>query len=396
MEAEEPRGEDATADGTTSSPVAGHDVAATTLPGAPAPGTWGHLPADPFPTGFTGTAIWGGDRLYVWGFMPAIDRYHPAGPPAGASWDPVDDAWTMLPEVSDVDGSRPVWSGNELFLPGVEKAGAAYDPREGTWRHLPPPPVRVRHEVVAWTGMELVVWGPVPGTEPGRSGPTMEGAAYDPASDTWRMLPRSPLSGRTEIGWTWTGTEVVVWGGSEQRDRWTFVQLADGAAYNPATNRWRKLAPSPLSARSSRLVWTGREVLVLGGMVDAPEMGFDSLDDSAAYDPATDSWRKIATPGTEAVVLFIDPVWTGRGVIARGYAPGDYALRWVAYDPAAEVWRALPPSPPARFFEGASLMWSGSELLAWGPLWDCHLNCDQSVNVVGSIGLRFTPIDAGG
>ncbi len=54
---------------------------------------------------------------------------------------------------------------------------------------------------------------------------------------------------------------MIVWGGSSySRSR------ADGAAYNPATDSWRKLLPAPLRPRHYRsATWTGSEVIVFGG-----------------------------------------------------------------------------------------------------------------------------------
>ncbi len=38
----------------------------------------------------------------------------------------------------------------------------------------------------------------------------------------------------------WTGTEMIVWGGGDAN-----TDLADGAAYDPATNSWRKRSHPP-------------------------------------------------------------------------------------------------------------------------------------------------------
>jgi hypothetical protein len=89
-----------------------------------------------------------------------------------------------------------------------------------------------------------------------------DGAAYDPAADRWRPLPDSPLAARISAAELWTGTEALFWGGSNG----TYNNyMADGAAYSPSTDRWRRLPA--WSGRIADSVWTGREMIVWGGIV---------------------------------------------------------------------------------------------------------------------------------
>ncbi len=64
---------------------------------------------------------------------------------------------------------------------------------------------------------------------------------------------------------------------------------------------WRELPSAPLSPRANaQAVWTGQEVIVLGGETQPCPPNADCvsasplLRDGAAYDPATDSWHPIA------------------------------------------------------------------------------------------------------
>ncbi len=101
---------------------------------------------------------------------------------------------------------------------------------------------------------------------------------------------------------------MVVWGGVTGSVVNKTRPAGDGAAYDPVTNRWRRLAPSPLSPRlEARLVWTGRQVVVAGGQTTAPtsrsghdssgmwiaEIAGPSSPQSASYDPATDTWSRL-------------------------------------------------------------------------------------------------------
>jgi hypothetical protein len=78
-----------------------------------------------------------------------------------------------------------------------------------------------------WAGRELVVWG-------GTLGHTIppHGETYDPTSDTWSAMPRSPLRARYQPIAVWTGTSVLIWGGQDAR---SWDRLTDGAAFNPST-----------------------------------------------------------------------------------------------------------------------------------------------------------------
>ena len=67
-----------------------------------------------------------------------------------------------------------------------------------------------------------------------------------PGSAGWARLPRAPIAPRSEYAAVWTGKQMIVWGGYSGN-----TQYGDGAAYDPATRTWSKLAAGPLPARTS-------------------------------------------------------------------------------------------------------------------------------------------------
>ena len=96
-----------------------------------------------------------------------------------------------------------------------------------------------------WTGSEMIVFGGMSsvGTTYG------DGSRYDPATDTWQLLPASGSPGaRQSHVAVWTGTEMVVWGGRAD---------ATGGRYNPATDSWSPTAladaPQPRANAERRL-----------------------------------------------------------------------------------------------------------------------------------------------
>lgn len=127
----------------------------------------------------------------------------------------------------------------------------------GRWSALPAAPIAPRQGAsVAWTGKELIVWGGASGPHGGQL--HADGAAYDPAKQTWHLLPPAPLSPRTGQAAAWTGHEMVVWGGYTRVGANASSVTGSGAAYDPATNRWQSLPSAPLSPRADALgVWSG-------------------------------------------------------------------------------------------------------------------------------------------
>ena len=280
--------------------------------------------------------------------------------------------WTDLPRPP---GPRArgvsLWIGNALFFWGGDSgnAGTSYasgwlfDPVARRWHAITRAPLAVRSLAAAvWTGDEVLVWGGF-----ARGAMFADGAAYDPATGTWRVLPPAPLSARAPVATVWTGTEMIVWGSTSRNQ----PGARDGAAFDPRSNRWRAIAAAPVALNlagwpSPSTVWTGREMLVIGSLLDNNNAA--TLPDATglAYDPATDTWRKL--PSVRLSPQASAAAWTGSGVLAL-----DYERRAAFYDPRRNAWRRL-PGPPVEACEAApDLAATGGVALAQGcgyALWD--------------------------
>ncbi|GAB2842570.1 hypothetical protein GCM10022221_47210 [Actinocorallia aurea] len=204
-----------------------------------------------------------------------------------------------------------------------------------------------------WTGAEMVVWGGAVGKEvpEGRKvrvvvEPRSDGAAYDPASDRWRVLPAAPLPGRERPILLWTGERVLVFGGHRR----TEAPLSDGAAYDPAADSWEALPDAPV-ALPDHAVWTGTEAV------------FVTTRGGTAYDPARRSWRLL--PKSPPLEWVEDVVWTGSEAIVLG-STGRPNLAATAYDPAADRWRRL-PVPDISSSSGAAAVWTSGRLFLVSP-----------------------------
>jgi hypothetical protein len=262
------------------------------------------------------------------------------------------------------------WTGNELIVfpqyrPGLDTpaAGLAYDPDTQEWRMLTPPPELRGHPAVVWTGTRLLIWG---GTvdDDGVEGFTLSntGFSYDPATDAWAALPAAPLDPQTYPFHVWTGQELIVWGGSVYSQDCCFTGTTSGAAYNPDTGRWRLLSDSPLGSRNPGVgVWTGTE-MIIGGNGDQT----DGDATWAAYDPVSDLWRRLPDPPVRAGDVYRG-VWTGSEVIfAQDGGDRDTVpqSRLYAFDPATDTWRE-PAAPGQSVYQTASV-WTGEYILFWG------------------------------
>jgi hypothetical protein len=172
-------------------------------------------------------------------------------------------------------------------------------------------------------------------------------------------LPAPPLEARAAHSVVWTGREVIVWGG--WRDDLASLAFADGAAYDPATGTWRTIAPAPIPGRGYHAAaWTGTEMIVVGGEA-AGQVG---VADGAAYDPATDRWRLLP----DAPRAFP----TGSPPPQSAAWADDHLVVWMrdtdevfALDPDSGAWATLAsttlPDPAYR----AALRWTGEELIAF-------------------------------
>jgi hypothetical protein len=167
---------------------------------------------------------------------------------------------------------------------------------------------------------------------------------------TWRAIAQPALSPREDAPSIWTGTEWLVFGGRQGN-----AALADGAAYDPATDRWRPLTP-PISMHPGAIaVWTGHVVAVLakqGGWI---------------YDPTADTWTDLPLQDTTGQVVFASAaVWTGHDVVVIGYGDDLETLTARTLDPDTRTWGQV-TTTPASHAGIAGALWDGKRVQVWLP-----------------------------
>lgn len=178
---------------------------------------------------------------------------------------------------------------------------------------------------------------------------------YDATANMWKALsPKSRLkSARKGASMVLDSSngKLLLFGGTDMT-KW----YNETWSYDPVTNGWMNLQPAgdvPPGRSDAGMAYdpTSEKVILFGG-VDAD---FNCLSDTWSYDPATNSWTKLATDGapsarcghgmaydphTKMIILFggIDSQFT------------CYNDTW-AFDPAAGTWTQLHPvgsSPSVR------------------------------------------------
>lgn len=209
----------------------------------------------------------------------------------------------------------------------AEEATTTASLDRGTWRVLPGAPIGTSsYAVSGWSGSEALFWA---GSNLARDFANTSGAAYDPASDSWRELPVP--------GWGHPGLTGVVF---------------DGQFYVAAKGGGSRMDPSDGSATDlppiggfwlSTLVATDEAVWGVG------PLGFGEGADRvgiARYEPAADAWipGPIFDGTPELGRLFQDrlfveqPVlWTGSDIVVW-----THDGHGIAFDPTTESWRTLP------------------------------------------------------
>jgi hypothetical protein len=198
------------------------------------------------------------------------------------------------------------------------------DPATNAWTELPADPVSPAHSRSAvWTGREIVLLGSPLAPQPPGEPPLVAAAVLDLGSMTWRRLPEAPVLGGVS-GWTYAGDhlanvaigradggEVNHWGRAYPRGgmlaaagTWSELPdapeepggftsyaggagefaLGDGWALHVRSREWTRIPELPLPRDAAAAVWTGRELVVWGGVAWQGLEGV-ILDSGAAWRP---------------------------------------------------------------------------------------------------------------
>jgi len=143
----------------------------------------------------------------------------------------------------------------------------------------------------------------------------------------------------------WTGTQMLVIGGP--------TGMA-GEVYDPVSDTARPMSTTgapEFPTGGFTAVWTGREMIVWGTAGAPPSL----VHAAGRYDPATDTWRPISFAGAPPAVFGHTATWNGTRMVVtggQGYVPfnGVQVLTSVVpsggtYDPSTDTWGPGPTYP---------------------------------------------------
>jgi N-acetylneuraminic acid mutarotase len=364
-----PRGQWETASG-SSLGAPGDDPAAVAAPCSN--DTWSHGAADAVPSARGQfTSIWTGTLMIIWGGEPNANT--------GGRYDPATDTWS----VTSTDGApwgrahhTAVWAGDRMIVwggQGVDPAagqtillnnGGLYDPNTDSWTALSTtgaPSPRVGATAV-WTGSEMIVWGGSADINYFNTG-----GRYDPAHDRWAAISttKAPVA-RADHASFWTGQRMIVWGGFSF-DPVTHFQIfpAAGGQYDPVRDRWTTTSTlnAPAGRTNATVVWAGDRMIVWGGIL--PGVGDSNA--GGEYNPAADEWATLPIDNAPIARHDHTAVWSGARMVIWGGVAGTASFDTGGrYDPLTRTWTPTSGvgAPSARSRHGA--VWAGNEMVVWG------------------------------
>lgn len=308
------------------------------------------------------TAVWTGSEMIIWGGLTSNGATN-----TGGRYDPVTDSWSPTGSVGAPQSrysQTAVWTGNRMIIWGGRgptnnplRTGAVYNPAlddgvQNAWiatTLTSAPSIRYDHSAI-WTGSEMIVWG---GTSVGTLG---DGGRYNLQQDSWTAIPTTVLLQKRQAHTAvWTGSEMIVWGGGQ----FPFSVFGDGARYNPANGLWTAMAIGPSARADHSAIWTGDRMIVWGGF----DFVTGATDTGAIYMPSLNSWSNTTTSGAPTARSGHTAVWSGTEMIVWGsgsntggrYNPGNDS--WIPTSVNVNV-----PTPRANH----SIVWTGNEMIVWG------------------------------
>ncbi|MET8327335.1 carboxypeptidase regulatory-like domain-containing protein [Streptomyces sp. NPDC005181] len=222
----------------------------------------------------------------------------------------------------------------------------AYDPAANTWRQKADAPSAVASASGGFIdGKFYVSGGYWVAADFSAIGIETRTQVYDPAADTWSTAADNPhaLAGG---GAAVLDGKLYVVGGMSVDD--SFHSTV--SAYDPKTKTWSTVHPYPEEINGASCGGIAGKLYCAGGytnLVDAP--GGREVKDAFVYDPARDTWKRIADLPIDLAQSAYG-VADGRLLVSGGFTDNNAAAteRGYVYDPAMNWWTALPSADHAR------------------------------------------------
>lgn len=359
------------------------------------------------------TAVWTGSKMIVYGGFArgsgdSISSFQGdyTTPNDVMEYDPQSDSWRFIHTVgTSLSEHSAIWTGSEMVVwggltmgasgsPSATNAGIRYNPAADTWSTMSTtnaPSARAGHTAVwadpasAQTGTTspvMIIWG---GSQSSNDAtPLADGASYDPGHDTWTPLTTANApSPRVGYSVVWTGKEMIIWGGLAYDSSGNSSLVKTGARYDPISDTWSAMSVTgaPYARQNHIAAWTGTEMIIMGGF-DQNKFGYPLID-GARYDPASDTWKPMAYMSSEYYDSSIGGSWTGVWTGAKLLVFLDpYEAM---YDPITNTWEGIGSAlfPNDLFRWSSTAVWDGTEMIMWGG--------QNKTGDLYNIGIRYNP-----
>src|ERR1051326_3827286 len=254
-----------------------------------------------------------------------------------------DVSWAVTQRTRSRKANRPFPGYILPTIATASNAGGTCNDAWGATSTINAPSARELHTAV-WTGSEMIVWG---GTN--FSNYLNTGGRYNPAPDSWTATSTTNApSGRSGHAAVWTGNEMIVWGGGSNT----------GGRYHPGTDSWipTSTVNAPAARNAHTAVWTGSEMIIWGGSISGPTF----FNTGGRYNPGTDSWTATSTTNAPAARVGHTAVWTGSEMIVWG-GTGDSTGG--KYNPMTDSWTATSTTNAPSGRSGHAAVWTGNEMI---------------------------------
>ena len=212
----------------------------------------------------------------AWEYDPAADTWKALAPMPSKRGSPV--AAAVGDKIYVIGGVGLAPTASENFLnfntpQGVVGTVEEFDPTKNTWRERSPMPTPRNHTATgAINGKIYVVGGRVGAAFIGLASDISVVEEYDPATDKW-SAPRSRMpTARSALGAGVYNGRMYIAGG-EFQDPHMMATFRSVEAYEPATDTWSIMPPMPVSRHGLAAGMVGNRFILVGGDIQSSGTG---------------------------------------------------------------------------------------------------------------------------